>query len=185
LTIDGTGFAQAATVWFGGAPVTTVWVSDKKLTATAQVTLPAGGVAAVKVVNPNPGSEPSGVIAVPVAVTSQMSYAAAVRFLEMATFGATPASIQHLQEIGRDNWLAEQFAMPASTWPDPNDGNEGLGRLQEAFFTNAMTGNDQLRQRVAFALAQILVVSGVKDTKFQQMVGYQRLLGDSAFGGFR
>jgi uncharacterized protein (DUF1800 family) len=42
-----------------------------------------------------------------------------------------------------------------------------------------------LRQRVSFALAQILVASAIKDTEFSQMVSYQRLLGDNAFGNFR
>jgi uncharacterized protein (DUF1800 family) len=57
--------------------------------------------------------------------------------------------------------------------------------LQDAFFTNALTGADQLRQRVAFALSEILVVSGVKDTRYTQMVGYLRLLNDEAFGNYR
>jgi uncharacterized protein (DUF1800 family) len=69
--------------------------------------------------------------------------------------------------------------------PVSHTGNEGLSRLQDAFFTVALTGADQLRQRVAFALAEILVVSGVKDTKFEQMVGYQRLLANDVFGNYR
>ena len=48
-----------------------------------------------------------------------------------------------------------------------------------------MTGSDQLRQRVAFALAQILVVSAVKDTLFEQMAPYQNLMANSAFGSYR
>ena len=125
-------------------------------------------------------------MAVPVEVAKpKMAYLDAVRFLEMATFGPTPESIEHIQTIGRDAWLAEQFAEPASAWPDPIDSNEGIGRLQDAFFTVALTGKDQLRQRVSLALAEIMVASGIKDTKFQQMVVYQRLLGDDAFSTYR
>jgi uncharacterized protein (DUF1800 family) len=113
-----------------------------------------------------------------------MTYIDAVRFLEKATFGPTPADIQHLQTIGRDAWLAEQFAKPESAWPDPLP-NEGVGRLQDAFFTIGLTGADQLRQRVSLALAEILVVSANKDTRFDQMVGYQRLLAHDAFGTYR
>ena len=185
LTVDGSGFAPGAVIWFEGAPVSTTVVSATQLTAALQVTLPAGGIAAVKVVNPNPGSQSSNIVCIPVAVANaQMAYADAVRFLEMTTFGPTPASIQHLQEIGRDAWLAEQFAMPESVWPDPLP-NEGVGRLQDAFFTIGLTAQDQLRQRVSLALAEILVVSGNKDTHYDQMVSYQRLLGHDAFGNYR
>ncbi len=185
LTVNGTGFAPNAALWFQGAPVTTHFVSDRQLTASLQVSLPVGGIAAVKVVNPNPGSEPSNITAVPVSVPNpKMTTRDAIRFLEMATFGPTPADIQYLQTNGRDAWLARQFSLPESVWPDPLP-NEGVGRLQNAFFTNTLTGADQLRQRVALALAEILVVSGNKDTRFDQMVDYLRLLGHDAFGTYR
>ena len=62
-----------------------------------------------------------------------------------------------------------QFAKPASRWPDPNSTTEGINRLQTAFWNVALTGEDQLRQRLSFALSQILVVSGVENRQFQQM----------------
>ena len=49
----------------------------------------------------------------------------------------------------------------------------------------ALSGDDQLRQRASFALARLLVVSAVKDVQFEQMVSYQRLMGDYAFGTYR
>jgi uncharacterized protein (DUF1800 family) len=60
-----------------------------------------------------------------------------------------------------------------------------VARLQTAFFNIALNGGDQLRQRASFALAQILVASAVKNTAFEQMVGYQRLMGNYAFGTYR
>jgi uncharacterized protein (DUF1800 family) len=48
-----------------------------------------------------------------------------------------------------------------------------------------LTGSDQLRQRLALALGEIMVVSAVSDTTFQQMVSYVRTLGDQAFGAYR
>ena len=186
FTVKGTGFAKTAAVLLGGTALNTIWVSDKQLTAMGNFAAPLGGAAALKVVNPDPGA----IASVPMVVTldlgtTKMAYADAVRFLEMATWGPTPASVAHLQQVGRDAWLADQFSMSASAWPDPIDSSEGLSRLQQSFFTNAMTGNDQLRQRVAFALGQIFVVSGVKDTRFAQMVPYVRMLNSSAFGNFR
>lgn len=185
VTVTGTGFAPGAVIWFAGSAVPTTVVSSTKLTASFTVAFPAGGTAAIKVVNPNPGSATSNVLPVPVAVANaQMSYLDAVRFLEQATFGPTPADIEHLQTIGKTAWLSEQFAMPASAWADPL-ANEGVGPLKDHFFTIALTGKDQLRQRVALALAEIQVVSGNKDMQYSQMVNYQRQLANDAFGSYR
>ena len=186
LTVNGTGFANGAAIYFAGAVLPTTFVSDTKLTAAGAIAMPVGRLAAVKVANPNPGAATSTPVAVPVRVASEkMAYNEAVRFLEMATWGPTPQSVVDVQTMGRDAWLAAQFAKPAGKWPDPNTTTEGVSRLQTAFFNTALTGDDQLRQRAAFALAQIVVVSAVKDVQFEQMVSYQRLLGDYAFGGYR
>ena len=186
LNIVGTGFAPGATVLFAGTAFTITFSSATKLTATGTVTMPLGRVAGVKVTNPAPGPETSAAVAVSVLpATELMSYSDAYRFLQQASFGPTPASVLELQTIGRDAWLAKQFGTAASAWPAPNDPKEGVGRLQDAFFTIALTAPDQLRLRVSLALAEILVASSVKDTKFSQMVSYQRLLGDDAFKDFR
>ncbi len=81
-------------------------------------------------------------------------------------------------------WLAEQFAEPASTYSLPIDTTSNLSSLQEQFFKNALTRPDQLRQRVAFALGQITVVSGVKLTDYYQMMPYQQMLLNDAFGSY-
>ena len=186
ITVNGTGFAKGATIYFAGAALPTTFVSDTELTASGTVAMPVGRLAAVKVANPNPGAATSTPLAVPVRVAQeQMAYADAVRFLEMTTWGPTPQSVVDLQTMGRDAWLAAQFAAPASAWPDPDTTTEGVARLQTAFSTIALTGADQLRQRASFALAEILVVSAEKNTAFEQIVGYQRLLGNSAFGSYR
>jgi uncharacterized protein (DUF1800 family) len=57
--------------------------------------------------------------------------------------------------------------------------------LQLKFFQNALSGNDQLRQRVAFALHQILVVSGNEVTQPSWMAPYLQTLDRNAFGNFR
>jgi uncharacterized protein (TIGR03437 family) len=185
ITVSGTGFANKATVYFAGAALPTVFVSDTQLTATGTVAMPVGRLAAVKVTNPNPGTATSTPIAVPIRLAVEnMPYADAVRFLQMTTWGPTPQSVVDIQTMGMNAWLAAQFAMPASAWPDPDSTTEGVARLQTAFFNVAINGTDQLRQRASFALAQILVASAIKNTAFEQMVGYQRLMGDYAFGTY-
>lgn len=57
-------------------------------------------------------------------------------------------------------------------------------QVQRQFFANALTAPDQLRQRVAWALSQILVTSSLQDPIAYPMRDYQQLLVDSAFGKF-
>src|ERR1019366_6173190 len=96
---------------------------------------------------------------------AQTSERAAARFLDQATWGPTPSSVTQLQSMTITDWLSRQFALNASDLPDQpilnsaGKSNSNLAPVQAAFFQNAVTGNDQLRQRVAFALSQIWVVS--------------------------
>jgi uncharacterized protein (DUF1800 family) len=58
--------------------------------------------------------------------------------------------------------------------------------VQRTFFSNALYGNDQLRQRVAFALHQILVVSGNSEVNRPSwMTVYLQALDRNAFGSYR
>ncbi len=140
----------------------------------------------------------------PMATLQAATEADVVRLLEQATFGPTDALITRVQSIGVDAWLQEQFTAPVSGYPSltPYPSNSAVGcpsgspttcfrdnytmyPLQVSFFQNALTGNDQLRQRVAFALSQILVVSGVQIKQPSSMAPYQNILTNGAFGNFR
>ncbi len=185
ITITGTGFAQAAQVVLGSAPLTVKWVSSSQLIASGTIQAPVGGVAALKVQNPDPGAATSNTIALTVQNSGNLlSFAAAKRFLEHATWGPTPDSIAHLQAIGINAWIIEQFSEPISNFNLPIDTTSDLSTLQEQFFKNAVIGPDQLRQRVAFALGQITVVSGVKLPNYYQMMPYQQMLLNDAFGTY-
>ncbi|HEX4770676.1 MAG TPA: DUF1800 domain-containing protein [Bryobacteraceae bacterium] len=189
LNIAGTGFAQGAQVKLAGASLSVKWNSPTSLTATSGVVQsPSGGIVGLQVINPNPGAIGSNVVGISVPNTgTKLKYAAAHRFLEQATWGSTPASIAHLQSIGIDAWLTEQFdtsKTPISTYSPAVDTTSNLSSLQAQFFAHALTGPDQLRQRVAFALGQIAVVSGLKLTNYDTMVEYQQLLLNDAFGKY-
>lgn len=104
-----------------------------------------------------------------------------VRFLNQATFGATPEAYTALRaRIDADGanrtlvyseWIEEQFQLPATEYLPLLDaqlqifldatGNDEPGHVirKDAFWTVAAFAKDQLRQRVAFALSQILVIS--------------------------
>jgi len=132
----------------------------------------------------------------------------AARFLMQASFGPTPESIERVREIGYEAWIDEQLALPASTLTpyvleikqdaangrldplyDYNDGGSYVtGRnLTTPWARHAIEGPDQLRQRVAFALSQILVVSR-RDAqladRIQGMANYYDMLTGHAFGNY-
>jgi uncharacterized protein (DUF1800 family) len=114
-----------------------------------------------------------------------MTYAAAAKFLEQASWGPSPESIARVMEIGREAWIDEQFGEPMSVYPDPPTPDQSLSAMQKLFFRNAMLGKDQLRQRVAFALSEIFVVSGVDLPRYWQTVAFQRLMMNNAFGNYQ
>ncbi len=122
------------------------------------------------------------------------------RFLRQATFGPTDALVTRVEQMGINSWLQEQFNAPKSTYPDlpyvafnrPDTctgtcarDNYSLFPVQIRFLQNAMTGQDQLRQRVAFALSQIVVTSGIEVNHAYGMSRYQQILLDHAFGNYR
>src|SRR5262249_19702188 len=79
--------------------------------------------------------------------------------------------------------LDEQFAAPASTYP-ASGANDDMSVVQKKFFTNAMTGQDQLRQRVAFALSEIMVSSAVKVNNPSAFVLWNNMFQTDAFGNY-
>jgi hypothetical protein len=123
--------------------------------------------------------------------TQQMTAGAAARFLDQATWGPTPASIAQLQQKGISNWLSAQFALNTSNIADQpqldstGQPNRDLHPVQAAFFQNTLTGQDQLRQRVAFALSQIWVVSFSGLPIAYAYPPYWRIFRDNAFGNYR
>jgi uncharacterized protein (DUF1800 family) len=128
----------------------------------------------------------------------------AVRLLAQATFGQSDAAIAHVKAIGVVGFLAEQFAAPASAYasykyvpagqaatfcatdPDPTCARDyySLFLVQNEFFRQALAAPDQLRQRVAFALSQIMVTSGLDVREAYAMARYQQIFRDGAFGNF-
>lgn len=136
--------------------------------------------------------------------------AAASRFLAQATFGTTLDDIAHLRAIGYRAWIDAQFSAPVSTqepylnWvsglPDLPEGNNHVTddtRLEiwaiQAVGTpdpsrNMAIPSDQLRQRVAFALSEIFVVSSKNGTLAYQpwaLASWYDMLSTNAFGNYR
>ncbi|EPX63300.1 hypothetical protein D187_005706 [Cystobacter fuscus DSM 2262] len=123
----------------------------------------------------------------------------AIRFLEQATFGPRRAqgvsplpidSVERVMSVGVSQAITEQLAAPRSVF----DGTTATVDLGSQFFYNAVMGEDQLRQRVTFALSQILVVSEsvIRDNTTTPelepklaLADYLNLLSANAFGNYR
>ncbi|MGR8932774.1 MAG: DUF1800 family protein [Gammaproteobacteria bacterium] len=125
---------------------------------------------------PEPDPVPPGLPAMSVA--DQMT---AIRFLEQASFGPTAADIAAVQSVGLEYWMAQQANLPAASIVDGLSANEVANQL----FQNMYSGQDQLRQRMMFALSQIVVVSSNKNINGEELIPWVRLLSKHAFGNYR
>jgi len=140
-----------------------------------------------------PETEPAPV-PVPLPVPASFTPNDAARFLAQATFGPTEAGIARLAGIGPAAWLDDQFSQPVvSHLAFVNSlaaGGTALTQVhfRQSFWAQAIAGEDQLRQRMAFALSQIFVVSFADttlSTKARGMASYYDVLAAHAFGNYR
>jgi uncharacterized protein (DUF1800 family) len=114
----------------------------------------------------------------------------AARLLDQATFGPTLADIQHVQQVGIDAYITEQFNTAATLLPDIAASPTAICTStnlvpceQSEWWQTMLTGDDQLRQRVAFALAEIFVVS-TNSVNARSVTAYQNILAKDAFTNF-
>lgn len=119
----------------------------------------------------------------------------AARLLTQATFGPRMAEITTAQRRGLAGWVDDQLAMAITTpghlaYLDATTAGKTdiyQQEMMESFWKQAVTAPDQLRQRVVFALSQILVVSFRSNLEGEPfaIAGYLDLLNRNAFGNFR
>jgi uncharacterized protein (DUF1800 family) len=110
---------------------------------------------------------------------------AADRFLEQSTFGPNPQLVTQVSETGSSYFLSSQFATPPTLFADPAATETNNGPLQQRYFIEFVTAPDQLRQRVAFALGQIFVISSLTDNTPQSFTPYLNILENDAFTNYR
>jgi uncharacterized protein (DUF1800 family) len=132
------------------------------------------------------------VFAGPVRATTSPEEAA--RFLSQASLGADWDEIQRTAAIGVEGWLDEQFQRPIGYHQPYLDERvrQGLEVNRDhrrwIWWEQVMTGPDPLRQRIALALSELLVVSdnlsSVGDNP-QGLANYYDMLLENAFGNYR
>jgi len=124
----------------------------------------------------------------------------AARFLTQATFGPTDADIDRVMAIGYGAWIDEQLAKPASShrasWEAANaaikaanpSSSAGQDQVLDSFWKQALSGEDQLRQRAVYALSQIFVISMMDDNvggNPRAVAAWLDMLGDKGLGSYR
>ncbi|WP_395692679.1 DUF1800 family protein [Piscinibacter sp.] len=131
------------------------------------------------------------------------SRAEAARFLTQASFGPTAAEVDRVMALGYRGWIDDQLARPASSnrafWEtqdaavkaaDPTNTSATIGQdgVYNAFWRHAVSGDDQLRQRMAYALSQIFVISlqdGNVGNEPRAVAHYLDMLGDKGLANYR
>lgn len=136
--------------------------------------------------------------ATPAAPTAALaSEAQASRLLAQAAFGGSRADIHAVQSLGIAGWIEDQFAKPRSQshfdwlvaqgYSAETYRNSTAG-LDNTLWRKLLSSPDPLRQRVTFALSEVLVASvlGVS-TFFRQfaIANYVDVLEANAFGNYR
>lgn len=113
----------------------------------------------------------------------------ASRFLSRATFGSNLYEINWMLDHDNDYnaWINEQASLTPTHHQDIPHGPHQNGRV-EAWWYASVQAPDQLRQRMAWALSQIFVISDYPDalrTKPEATFAYYDLLVDHSLGNFR
>ena len=140
--------------------------------------------------NPPPGSGED-----PPAHVEPPGSGKASRFLQQTTFGATPSSIERVVDMGYEDWIDWQMSLSASKHTayynrfnyDPDN---TWSLYVDAWWHRSLKAEDQLRQRVAFALSEMWVISqygvdsgGVDGNK--SLSNYYDILLENSFGNYR
>lgn len=118
----------------------------------------------------------------------------AFKFLEEASFGPTPEFVSQITANGYETWLLTQMGIPAESHvarvlaAGGSTDNEQVQAFSASVWESKIFGEDQLRQRVAYALSQILVVS-LNDPDIRReplaIARYADILSENAFGNYR
>lgn len=142
------------------------------------------------------GTPPSA----PAAPVAAPTEAEAGRLLAQSTFGATDATIDAVRAAGIDAWITQQINAPPQSQTHVAYLDARLAQLRtanpqatlsannfyETWWLNTTTSPDQLRQRVAFALSEIFVISlNDNAVDVRGAASYYDMLTANAFGNFR
>ena len=142
-------------------------------------------------------SEPAQVLPIgssgqvmPAAAVAKVSFYAASRFAEQASFGPTPALVAEIQAKGYEKWIDDQLALapsqidPKPAWitgnPIPRPPYDYQHRELQKLI---MSAPDQLRARLVWSIGQFIVVGAGPHPV--GVIEWVNMLGRQAFGNYR
>ncbi len=150
---------------------------------TAPAAKPAAGAVTVRATSvASPSIYAQALVSISLPPPPQV-WLSGARFLDQSSFGASPATLARVELLGIPAYLEEQFTLPETPIPVPADNS--MGPLRNWALYNYGTANDQLRQRVAYALSQIVVTSANKLVYANESLPYLQILSRNAFGNYR
>ncbi|MBB5711484.1 DUF1800 family protein [Sphingomonas xinjiangensis] len=151
-----------------------------------------------------PSAGDSGGVVAPLPAPTPVGFTEgdAARLAKQATFGPTPALVARIKDIGVNAWLDEQLAATGSSYADLAAGEvrrdfcasgdavcsrAHFSRTPVAmrFYADAVMGQDQLRQRVALALGQLIVASEQEVNSAAGIAALNQIFLANAFGNYR
>ncbi|WP_367989634.1 DUF1800 family protein [Vibrio sp. NTOU-M3] len=110
------------------------------------------------------------------------------RFLQQASFGPTSSELETRKQVNFLRWINKQIDIPPTSHQNLfQQLDETQESREDVWLRIATKSEDQLRQRTAFALSQLFVISryGSLHNKPMSMVNYYDELVFGAFGNFR
>ncbi len=113
----------------------------------------------------------------------------AARFLQQATFGPSMSEIAKVKQIGYEQWIDEQVALPVTTHSPILVQKRNEKWRWQAWSIQSTYAPDQLRQRMGFAFSEIMTISmkAVNALYNQQagVVDYYDMLLENSLGNYR
>ncbi len=127
------------------------------------------------------------------AATATTSYYQAARLLEQASWGPSPASLAEVQQLGIEGWIDRQLALPPTTFSAPQfvidhdifnraQADRAQGWFRSRMVDATLSGQDQLRQRVSWALFNFIPIGFVQP---YPQTEYYNMLQRNSLGNFK
>jgi hypothetical protein len=150
VTLSGSNLNKLGQLLFNGATINFTLISSTQVTFSVAVPSSISGTVQLVGVSSDAGGGDSLPLVIPIQAPA-ITYDAAVRFLQQASFGPTPSSVATVQAQGFGPWIDQQMSNPSFDYTAPAVQGPGF------FYRNTQNDSYSLRQRVGFALSEIFV----------------------------
>ena len=177
VTITGTNLSASTKALFNGQEVAISLISSSSLTFNATTSVATTGNVPI-VIQKDSNSLEEAVSSINVSAPP-ISYDAAARFLQQASWSPTPALIAHVQSVGFSAYLKEQFASQEDPYVTTDNFNQTTANLWMIAATHEQS---QLRTKVSWAWYKLFASPGSTVNSISSAV--PEITNRDAFGNF-